>query len=308
MSSNSQNSRPWIIRSLFIGMAVILIARLLSLQVMDDKYKIMADDQAIVRKVVYPARGIILDRKGKSLLINHVTYDLTFIPNKVKNLDTALFCEVMGTTKKDFEKAFHRAVVRNGYQRSSVYESDLPAEKNARLQENLYLFTGFELVERSTRTYPLKIGAHIFGYLNEVSPRMLDKERYASYRQGDYAGITGLENVYEEVLRGQRGVHFLVRDVLNRPRDAYKNGSLDTPAIAGKSLELYLDADLQALGEKLMTGKIGSAIALDPKTGGVLAMVSGPSFDPNLLSGANFGKNFSGLSRDYTRPLFNRAI
>src|SRR5690606_1744813 len=108
--------------------------------------------------------------------------------------------------------------------------------------------------------------------------------------------------------RGQRGVHFLVRDVLNRPRDAYKNGSLDTPAIAGKSLELYLDADLQALGEKLMTGKIGSAIALDPKTGGVLAMVSGPSFDPNLLSGANFGKNFSGLSRDYTRPLFNRAI
>lgn len=308
MSSNTQNSRPWIIRSLFIGMAVILIGRLLSLQVMDDKYKIMADDQAIVRKVIYPARGVILDRKGRSLLINHVTYDLAFIPNKVKELDTTLFCEVMNTTKEDIEKAFKKAIVRNGYQRQSVYESDLPQDKNARLQENLYLFPGFELIERSTRTYPLKIGAHIFGYLNEVSPRMLEKERYQSYRQGDYVGITGLENVYEEILRGQRGVHFMVRDVLNRPRDAYKNGSLDTPAIAGKSLELYLDADLQALGEKLMNGKIGSAIAIDPKTGGILAMVSGPSYDPNLLSGANFGKNFGQLSRDYTRPLFNRAI
>lgn len=308
MSSNSQNSRPWIIRSLFIGMAVILIARLLTLQVMDDKYKVLADDQAIVRQVVYPARGIILDRKGRSLLVNHVTYDLAFIPNKVKTLDTALFCEVMGTTKAIIEKNFKKAINRNGYQRQSIYESDLPTEKNARLQENLYQFEGFELVERSTRTYPLKLGAHIFGYLNEVSPRMLEKERYGSYKQGDYAGITGLENVYEEVLRGQRGVHFMVRDVLNRPRDAYKNGNLDTAAIAGKSLELYLDAHLQALGEKLMTGKIGSAIAIDPKTGGILAMVSGPSYDPNLLSGANFGKHFNELSRDYTRPLFNRAI
>jgi len=308
MSAFSQNPRPWIIRGVFIALAVILIARLFMLQILDDKYKVMADGQAIFRKVVYPARGAIIDRKGRALLINNVTYDLAFIPNKVKNLDTALFCQVMGTDKATFIKTMTRLTKRNGYQRQSIYEAGLSPEKNARIQENLYNFEGFELLERSSRTYPLGIGAHIFGYLNEVSEKMLTNPRYASYRQGDYVGQSGLESRYEEVLRGQRGVEYLVRDVLNRPRDSYKNGSLDTPSIAGKTLELYLDADLQAYAEKLMEGKIGSAIAIEPKTGGILAMVSAPGYDPNLLSGSNFGKNFNELSKMYTRPLFNRAI
>jgi penicillin-binding protein 2 len=308
MSAFSQNPRPWIIRIVFIMLAIILIARLFTLQILDDKYKIMANDQAIFRKVVYPARGAIIDRKGKPLLINNVTFDLAFIPNKINNLDTALFCEVMGTNKAAFEKTMKRLILRNGYQRQSIYETALSQEKNAKIQENLYLFEGFELIERSSRTYPLGIGAHIFGYLNEVSEKMLENTRYESYKQGDYVGQSGLESKYEEVLRGQRGVEYMVRDVLNRPRDAYKNGTMDTPSIAGKTLELYLDAELQAYGEKLMQGKIGSAIAIDPKTGGILAMVSGPSYDPNLLSGGNFGKNFNELSKTYTRPLFNRAI
>ncbi len=308
MSAFSQNPRPWIIRVLFVALAIILISRLFSLQLVDDKYKAMADGQAIFRKVVYPARGAIVDRKGKPLLTNTSSYDLVFIPNKIKNLDTALFCEVMATNKETFLKTMKKLINRNGYQRSSVYETALSTEKNARLQENIYLFEGFELQERSSRTYPLGIGAHIFGYLNEVSERMLNNPRYASYRQGDYVGQSGLESKYEEVLRGQRGVEYMVRDVLNRPRDSYKNGTLDTPSIAGKTLELYLDADLQAYGEKLMQGKIGSAIAIDPKTGGILAMVSGPTYDPNLLSGADFSKNYLELSRNYTRPLFNRAI
>ncbi len=309
MSETSQTSpRTWVIRILFIALALILIARLFMLQLVEDKYKVMANDQAIFRKVVYPARGVILDRKGKTLLINNTTFDLAFTPNKVKNLDTALFCEVMGTDKATFLKTMKKLIVRNGYQRQSIYESSLNGEKNARLQENLYMFEGFELIERNTRTYPLSIGAHIFGYLNEVSPKMLESERFASYRQGDYVGQSGLESKYEEVLRGQRGVEYMVRDVLNRPRDSYKNGTMDTPAIAGKTLELYLDAELQAYAEKLMNGKIGSAIAIDPRTGGILAMVSGPTYDPNMLSGANFGKNFNELSKNYTRPLFNRAI
>lgn len=291
-----------------MALALILLFRLFSLQLMDDRYKILADDQAIFRKVVYPARGAIIDRKGRPLLINNATFDLAFTPNKIKNLDTALLCEVLGTDKETLKKNMTRLAMRNGFQRQSIYESSLNAEKNAKLQENLYMFDGFELLERSSRTYPLKIGAHIFGYLNEVSEKMLSNPRYASYRQGDYVGQNGLESRYEEVLRGQRGVQYMVRDVLNRPRDSYKNGELDTPSIAGKTLELYLDADLQAYGEKLMQGKLGSAIAIDPKTGGILAMVSAPSYDPNLLSGSNFGKNYIQLSKDYTRPLFNNAI
>jgi penicillin-binding protein 2 len=308
MSAFSQNPRPWIIRGVFVALAIVLIARLFSLQLVDDKYKMLADDQAIFRKVIYPARGAIVDRKGKALLINNVTYDLAFTPNKIKNLDTALFCEVMATDEKTFVKTMKKLIQRNGYQRQSVYESALAPEKNARIQENIYMFEGFELIERSSRTYPLGIGAHIFGYLNEVSERMLGNPRYASYRQGDYVGQAGLESKYEEVLRGQRGVEYMVRDVLNRPRDSYKNGTLDTPSIAGKTLELYLDAELQAYGEKLMQGKLGSAIAIDPKTGGILAMVSAPTYDPNLLSGGNFSKNYTELSKNYTRPLFNNAI
>lgn len=308
MSAFSQNPRPWIIRGVFVALALVLIARLFTLQILEDKYKVMADGQAIFRKVIYPARGAIIDRKGKALLINNVTYDLAVTPNKIKDLDTNLFCEVMGTTRENFLKTMKKLTVRNGYQRQSTYEAGLSQEKNARIQENLYLFEGFELQERSTRTYPLGIGAHIFGYLNEVSENMLTNERYASYRQGDYVGQSGLESRYEEVLRGQRGVEYMVRDVLNRPRDSYKNGSMDTASIAGRTLELYLDAELQAYGEKLMTGKIGSAIAIDPKTGGILAMISAPSYDPNLLSGSGFSKGYNELSRNYTRPLFNRAI
>lgn len=308
MSAFSQNPRPWIIRGVFIALALVLIARLFTLQILEDKYKVMADGQAIFRKVIYPARGSIIDRNGKALLINNVSYDLVFIPNKVKNLDTTLFCEVMGTDKAAFLKTMKKLIVRNGYQRQSVYEAGLSPEKNARIQENLYLFEGFELQERSTRAYPLGIGAHIFGYLNEVSERMLNNPRYASYRQGDYVGQSGLESKYEEVLRGQRGVEYMVRDVLNRPRDAYKNGAMDTPSIAGKTLQLYLDAELQAYGEKLMAGKIGSAIAIDPKTGGILAMVSAPTYDPNVLSGSSFNRGYNELTKNYTRPLFNRAI
>lgn len=303
----SQNPRSWIIRIVFILMAAILISRLFVMQVVEDKYEVMANNQAIVRRVIYPARGIIVDRTGKSLLENKVSYDLAVTPAKIKNLDTAMFCNIMELTKPEFELRMKRLVGKNGSIRQSIFENYIDNRKNAKLQENIYLFEGFDLIERTTRVYPLKIGSAFLGYLNEVSPRMLKHERYASYRQGDYVGITGLENVYEEVLRGQRGVQFMVRDVLNRPQDSYKHGSMDTMPVAGKNLELYLDADLQVLGEKLMNGKIGSIVAIDPQTGGILSMVSGPSYDPNLLSGGDFGKNYYALAKDYTIPLYNKA-
>ncbi len=309
MSDNTQSPRIWVIRFLFLAVGLTIVGRLFSLQLIDDKYKVMANDQAIYRKVVYPARGVIVDRKGKTLMFNNITYDLLLTPNKMaKDMDTALFCNLMEMTPDAFKKAVDKVINKNGHQRQGVFLAQLSEAQNARLQENLYLFPGFEMTERTTRSYPKPIGAHIFGYIAEVSPSMLEKPRYASYTQGDYLGITGLENVYEEVLRGQRGVQYLVRDVLNRPRDSYKDGILDTPAVGGKTLELYLDADLQEYAEKLMKGKIGSAIAIDPKTGGILAMVSAPGFDPNLLSGADRSKNIAALFADYTTPMFNRAI
>jgi len=309
MSSFNQSPRTWIIRILFIALGCIIIARLFSLQVMDDRYKIMANDQAIYRKVIYPARGVIVDRNGKTLMYNNITYDLAVTPAKITDMmDTALFCAIMDISPEDFQKTVNRAIQRNGRMKSGVFQSQLTPEQNARMQENLYLFPGFEMVERTTRSYPQPIGAMIFGYISEISSRMLEKEEYASYRQGDYIGTTGLEHVYEDVLRGQRGVQYLVRDVLNRPRDAYKDGALDTPAVGGKTLELYLDADLQAYAEELMKGKMGSAVAIDPKTGGILAMVSAPSYDPNLLTGPNRSKNIGKLFADPTTPMFNRAI
>lgn len=309
MSSFNQSQRTWTIRILFIAIGCIIIARLFSLQIMDDRYKIMADDQAIYRKVIYPARGVIVDRNGKTLMYNNITYDLAVTPAKItEQMDTVLFCSIMDITPEDFQKTINRVIQRNGRLKSGVFQSQLTPEQNARMQENLYLFPGFEMVERTTRTYPQPIGAMIFGYISEISSKMLEKEEYASYRQGDYVGMTGLEHVYEDVLRGQRGVQYLVRDVLNRPRDAYKDGALDTPAVGGKTLELYLDADLQAYAEELMKGKMGSAVAIDPKTGGILAMVSAPSYDPNLLTGPNRSKNISKLFADPTTPMFNRAI
>lgn len=308
MQHDSNALRAWILRGLFTLMGIILIVRLFNLQVVDDKYSIWALDQAVIRKVVYPARGIIIDRHGNSILTNKISIDVGVTPAKIRDIDTTHFCELLGIEIEEFEDRIQKAVARNGALRMTIFESFLSEKQHAMLQENIFDFPGFELIERSTREYPMGVGANFLGYINQISPAMLESERYSSYRSGDFVGITGLESVYEEELRGQRGVEYLVRDVMNRPQDSYKNGELDTLPIAGKHLELHLDAELQAYGEELFQGKIGSAVAIDPKTGGILAMVSAPTFDPNLLSGGELGKNFSKLYQEPTRPLFNRAI
>ncbi len=308
MSIDTNSRRAWVLRIVFGLMGLILIARLFSMQVLDDKYGVMAHDQAVIRKVIYPARGIIVDRNGQSLLTNKISVDIGVTPAKITNLDTMQFCSYLGIEKSEFENRIQSAIAKNGALRTTIFQTFLTEGEHARFQENIFDFPGFELIERTTREYPRKIGSSFLGYINQISRGMLETERYMSYRQGDFVGITGLESVYEEVLRGQRGVEYLVRDVMNRPQDSYMGGALDTMALAGKNLELYLDADLQEYGEQLFEGKIGSVIAIDPKTGGILAMVSGPTYDPNLLSGGDLGKNFSGLYQLSTRPLFNRAV
>ena len=306
--SFAAHPRQFVIRLIFISVAVVILIKLFFLQIVEDKYKIMANEIAIYRKIVYPPRGVIQDRKGKVMLYNKVAYDLMVTPYQVKkDLDTNQLCAALEIEKSSFGKIFERVRIRSGNMRQTVFMEQLSPEQTARVQENLYLFPGFELVERSIRNYPEPSAGIVLGYIGEVSPEMLKNGRYSSYNQGDYLGLNGLERSYEEVLRGQRGVYFLERDNFNRPRDPYKKGALDTPAVAGKNLELYLDAELQQYAEKLMKNKLGSVVAIDPSTGGILAMVSSPGYDPNLLSGSERTKNFGKLFKDPTHPLFNRA-
>lgn len=306
--SSPASSRQFIIRFIFIGVALVILIRLLFLQLFEDKYKVMANDIAIFRKVVYPPRGVIIDRKGRTMCFNEVVYDLMVTPTKVShNLDTMALCSALDMDRETFEKTLLKTRIRNGNMRQSVFIEQLSAAQTARFKENMFLFDGFELLERSIRSYPNGSAGIFLGYIGEVSPRMLDKERYRSYRQGDYVGMNGLESSYEEVLRGQRGVYYFERDNFNRPRESYKQGALDTPALAGKTLQLYVDAQLQEYAERLMVNKIGSVVAIDPSTGGILSLVSSPSFDPNLLKGRERTRNFSMLFSDARHPLFNRA-
>ncbi|PWV54407.1 peptidoglycan glycosyltransferase [Chitinophaga sp. S165] len=286
-----------------------MITRLFFLQVVEKKYSKLADANAVLRKVVYPSRGIIFDRKGRSILSNDAMYDLVVTPISVKNIDTAYMCEILQIDKEEFRKRITTAIIKNGSRRVSVFASLLPPEMFGRLQESMYMFQpGFELVQRQIRSYPFNAAANILGYIGEVSPQMLQKPAYSAYNQGDYLGMTGLERTYESVLMGTRGIQYLVKDNLNRPQGPYEKGEFDTAAIAGKNLRLALDVDLQVLGEHLMRNKIGSIVAIDPRTGGILTMVSAPTFDPNLLTGSYRTRNFSRLFTDTTKPLFNRAI
>ncbi|PQJ10290.1 penicillin-binding protein 2 [Flavipsychrobacter stenotrophus] len=305
--SSAANPRQYIIQIIFLGVASVILLRLFFLQNFESKYKVMANDIAIYKKVVYPPRGVIYDRKGKVMLSNTTIYDLMVTPRNMKNFDTAQFCVAMGLDLPGFLKIMKGVQTRNIDVRQSTFMEQLSPEQTARFQENAFSFQGFELVERNIREYKNATAGIVLGYIGEVSLDMLKKDRYASYRQGDYTGLSGLELQYEEALRGQRGVHFMERDKFNRPKDPYRNGALDTMEISGKSLELYMDADLQSYAEKLMQNKVGSVVAIDPQTGGILTMVSSPCYDPNLLRGRDRAKNYGALYREATRPLFNRA-
>jgi penicillin-binding protein 2 len=307
--SVAANPRTFILRGIFIATGLVLAVRLLALQLFEDKYKVMANDIAIYRKVVYPPRGIITDRKGEVMCYNEVIYDLMMTASEVpKDIDSVQLCRILGIDLSTYHDLHEKAKWANGPKRPGPFIAQLTKEQTARFQENLYAFPGFQLVERNIRSYKRPSAGVMMGFIGEVSPRMLKSARFASYQQGDYVGLDGLELKYEEVLRGQRGVYFYERDNYNRPRDRYLRGALDTPAVAGKPLQLYVDAALQEYGERLMVNKLGSVVAIDPATGGILAMVSSPGYDPNLLRGATRSRNFANLYKQATKPLFNRAM
>lgn len=300
-------SRSRIIRLIFLVSFVIIVAQLFRLQIISGEYSKLAMNNAVFPKIVYPERGIIYDRKGKAILNNSIMFDLMVTPAEVKNFDTASFCRLMEIDTAEFKKRVRDAAFKNTSVRPSVFQSLLTQQMQARFEENSWRFPGFALVERPVRVYPFNVAAHILGYIGEVDPKDIERSN-SFYRMGDYTGKSGLEYTYEKVLMGQRGVQHIIKDNHNRLVGSYENGLFDTAAIAGRGLRTYIDIELQQLAEKLLTGKIGSVVALEPKTGGILAMASGPGFNPNELTGPDKQKNYSRLVLDVSYPLFNRAI
>ena len=299
-------SRQTIIRLIFGATFLIIVVRLFILQVVSDKYKLLALDNAVYRKVVYPDRGIIFDRNHKPILNNTIIYDLTVTPYEVRKVDTFFLCNLLSIDTAEFRERIITAIIKNGRYRPSVFEGLLPLELQARLEENIWRFPGFTLIERPIRNYLFNAGAHLLGDIGEVDTAIIRRSNYF-YQMGDFVGRSGLEQYYESVLMGKRGIQNLIKDNRNRLQGSWENGKYDTVAATGRNLYTYLDIELQQLAEKLMTNKVGSIVAIDPQTGGILAMVSGPSFDPNDLTGSTRRGKYASLALDVSAPLMNRA-
>ena len=291
---------------------IVYIIRLFTLQLMSDDYKKNADSNAFLKKIAYPSRGVIKDRNGKLLVYNQPSYDIMVVMNEAKNhLDTLEFCEALGITREEFDERMATIKDRSknpGYSRftEQMFRSQLSDHDFSVLQEKMYRFPGFYVQKRSIRQYEYPYAAHVLGDVAEVSPSDIEEDDY--YQSGDYIGKLGVERYYEKYLRGEKGVQILLRDAHGRIQGSYKDGELDRPPVPGKNLTLGIDIDLQALGERLLEGKIGSIVAIEPKTGEVLCMVSSPTYDPRMMVGRQRSKSHIELSRNSWKPLLNRSI
>lgn len=303
---NSYFARRYVIQGIFIAIALIIVARLFYLQVVADKYLLSANNNVLRKMVVYPARGAILDRNGEVLVQNEPVYDLLVIPKEVRDLDTALLCDLIGIDREGFERRMKSATTHSKF-RASQFEKQLPAKTYAALQEHLFKFRGFFVQNRTVRSYPDSIAAQFLGYITEVNDRDIERSK-GFYRPGDYIGRSGVESAYEELLRGQRGVKNVMVDALNRPKGVFADGKYDTMAVAGEPLYSSLDRELQILAEKLMKNKLGSVVAIEPSTGEILTFVSSPTYDPNTMVGRNRGNQYMEMLHDPNKPMFIRPI
>lgn len=300
--------RKLIIGGFFSLVVLIYLCRLFYIQLIDDRYELEAQNNALRRMTEFPVRGFIFDRNGKLLVYNDPSYDLMVIPRETKGCDTVSLCEVLQITRQEYLKRMKRACqAPNSPRKQSIFEKQMSAKTYAALQEKLYRFKGFFVQKRTVRRYPRPIAAHLLGYVGEVSKEKAEKDVY--YHDGDYIGVSGIEKAYEEALRGKKGIQFAITDVHQKIIGRYMEGKYDTLAIPGKPLYCTIDMDLQEYGEKLMRGKKGAVVAIEPTTGEILALISSPTYDPNLLvGGKERARNFSRLYLDSTLPLFNRAL
>lgn len=310
---NNLSNRKLMVMGVFVAVGVIYLIRLFSLQVIDRHYKQLADNNALRFVTQYPARGKIYDRNGKLLVFNEAVYDLMVIPKQairrdtLHPFDTANFCRLLDIDKASFIERMNKAK-NMSYLKPSTFMAAVSKENYAHIAEVLYRYPGFYFQTRTVRHYPNAIAAHTLGDIGEISPKELEKDQEGYYRQGDYIGKSGIERSYEKELRGVKGLRVMMVDVHNREMGSFEDGALDLDPVPGKDIYLGLDADLQAYGEQLMVGKIGSIVAIEPKTGQILAFVSSPTYDPNLLVGRERGHNYLELQQDPMKPLINRAI
>ncbi len=286
--------------------AVILIVKLFFLQVLTPEYKLKAHDNVVKKVTIYPSRGLILDRNGEVMVYNDAVYDILVQWNITKDLDTLRLCELLNTNV-EFVRLKLDEIKRTTPNKPTPFIKLLDGPTFARFQEHLFEFPSFSVQTRTVRRYPFQSGAAVLGYLSEVTENNI-KQSSGYYELGDYMGTTGLERYYDSLLRGEKGYTYQVVDVKNTYKGKYKDGEEDKTPIAGWDMVTGLDAELQAYGEKLMQGKVGGIVAIEPSTGQILAYVSSPSFDPNLLTSRYRRHNFNVLFKDYYKPLLNRPI
>ncbi|AHM61754.1 penicillin-binding protein 2 [Flammeovirgaceae bacterium 311] len=304
------DSRKFIIGAVFLLVAFIYLVQLFALQVINSDYKTLSEANIIKRVEEYPYRGTIYDRKGRLIVYNKPVYDLMVVTKEAKLSDTIRFCQVVGITKEQFTERMQALRKEHGYSpvKPSVFLKSMSAEAFAHIQDHLVDYPGFSISPRTVRSYPYSVMSNALGYIAEIDKGKLERDTSGYYKRGDQIGISGVESKYEPYLRGKRGVRLKTVNVRGVVKGDYKDGELDILSVAGKNLVSTIDLDLQQYAEKLMEGKVGSVVAIEPATGEVLAIVSAPTYDPNLLTGGEFSKNFSMLQKDTLVPLFNRPI
>ncbi|HUX94509.1 MAG TPA: penicillin-binding protein 2 [Bacteroidales bacterium] len=299
-------NRKYLIMALMVLACLLLLFRLFIIQIVKDTYRLSADNNVLRYVIQYPARGLIYDRNGELIVSNMAAYDLMVIPAQTTDIDTAEFCSLLGITEEMFNKQMSAA---KAYSRRAPSEflNQISDETYARFQEKMFLYSGFYVQPRTLRKYARPVAAHILGYVSEVDEGNIKKNPY--YKPGDYIGKSGIEEAYETELRGHKGVKIYMVDVFSRIKGAYAKGEMDTTAVQGLDIISSIDLDLQEYGELLMKNKRGSIVAIEPKTGEVLSLVTAPNYDPGLLVGRVRSDNFARLQSDTALlPLFNRAL
>ena len=297
--------RRYVIAGIIILAGLLLVIKLFSIQVIEDTYRLSADNNVLRYVTQYPARGLIYDRNEKLIVFNQAAYDLMVVPAQTSTMDTSLFCSELGITKEFFKERM-KAAVSYSRRAPSVFLKQIAAETYAQFQEKMFMYPGFYVQPRTLRKYSRPIASHLLGYVSEVDENIIKQNTY--YKPGDYIGKLGIEEAYESELRGTRGIKIYMVDVYSRVKGSYADGSFDTMAVQGADIISTIDLDLQEYGEQLMKNKTGSIVAIEPATGEILTLISSPCYDPGLLVGRIRSENFSRLQSDTLLPLFNRAF
>ena len=312
MKSYNLENRRFVIGGVALAIVLVYIIRLFTIQLLSDDFKKNADSNAFLKKIDYPSRGAIYDRNGKLMVYNQPSYDIMVVMNEAKgHIDTLELCNALGISKEYFVKRMDDIKDRNknpGYSRftEQLFMTQLSDREFSVFREKMFRFPGFYVQKRSIRQYTYPYAAHVLGDIGEVSVSDIEEDNY--YQPGDYIGKLGVEKYYEKELRGEKGVQIMLRDAHGRIQGSYHNGKFDRRPVAGRDLTLSIDVKLQALGERMLQGKIGSIVAIEPATGEVLAMVSSPTYDPRNLVGRQRSKAHAALSRNVWKPLLNRSI